>query len=232
MKGSFIFSSCYGRRSLAADHNDAMRENIKKQAMEGFVRRSIQSVRDTFESHKDRTKQVILASSLGQALSDLGVHAEPTEITELLKSWDLNNDGGLDFQEFSALVNMPSPIEEWVGGLSLNRLVADALPRGSCPIKDQLRHLSRTTPEQVKVSCEIIKEELLRVLQEKLDDLKKSFEKLDSQPEGESNSKFQIFKMNVGTVNDFHKGLSSRIGKRELLTLTDFFTINLMFPCK
>ena len=189
-----------------------MRESLKKQVMEGCVRRSAQFVHDTFNSHKDKTKQVILASSLGRALSDLGVHADPTEIEELLKSGDLNDDGGLDFQEFLSLVNKPSPIEEWVGGLPLNQLVSDALPRASCPIQDQLRHLSRTTREQLEVACEVIKEELLKVLQHNLDVLKVSFEMLDNQPAPESNSKFQIFKMSVGTINDFHEGLSSRVG--------------------
>ena len=197
-----------------------MREKIKKQVMEGHVRRSTQFVRETFDSHKDKTKQEILASSLGQALSDLGVHVEATNIEVLLKSRDLNDDGGLDFQEFSSLVSMPSPTEEWVGGLPLKQLVSDAMPRVNCPIKDQLRHLSRTNREQLEVSCEIIKEALLNILLENLDVLKKSFEKLDGQPTAESNStsktasKFQIFNMSVGTIDDFHEGLSSRIGNR------------------
>jgi hypothetical protein len=189
-----------------------MREKLKKQVMEGFVRRSIQFVQDTFDSHKDKAKQVILASSLGRALSDLGVHAESTQIEELLKSRGLNDDVGIDFQEFSSLVNMLSPTEEWVGGLPLNQLVSDALPRASCPVKDQLRYLSRITPQQLEISCEIIKESLFEMLQQNLDALKDSFAKLDSQPTAESNSKFQIFKMSVGTIDDFHEGLSSRVG--------------------
>jgi Ca2+-binding EF-hand superfamily protein len=202
---------------------EAMREKIRNQVLEGFLRRSVQFVQATFDAHKDKTKQVIFASSLGRALSDMGVHSEPTEIEELLKSWDLNDDGGLDFQEFASLVSMPSPTEEWVAALPLTKLVSDALPRASCSAKDQLRHLSKTTPEELKVSCEIITEKLLEVLQEKLDDLKKSFEKLDSEHAAESNPKFQIFKMGVGNIADFHEGLSSRIGNGFLHLHFDVF---------
>ena len=204
---------------------DSTREKIRKQVNEGFKRRSIQFVQETFDSHKDKVKEVILAPSLGRALRDLGVLVEATEIEELLKSRDLNDDGGLDFQEFSSLVSMPSPIEEWVGELSVTQLVSDALPRVTGPIKDQLRNLSRITREQLEDSCEIMKESFLKVLQENLDTLKDSFEKLDSQQAAESNSKFKISKMSAGNIADFHDGLTSRIGIRPYCSKFDIARI-------
>jgi hypothetical protein len=200
------------KRPCTTTATDTTHEKIRNQVQEGFLRRNTQHIQQTFDLHKDAVKQVILASSLGRALSDLGVHAEATEIEEVLKPRDLNEDGGLDFQEFSSLVNMPSPAEEWVGELPLSQLVSHALPRANCPIKDQLRHLSRTSPDQLEVTCEVIKEELLKILQLKLDVLKESFAKLDNQSAAGSNSKFQTFKMSVGSIDDFHEGLSSRVG--------------------
>jgi hypothetical protein len=196
---------------------DSTREKIRKQVNEGVNRRSYKLLRDTFDLHKENASDVILASSLGPVLTDLGVRA--AEIEELLKSRGIDADGELDFQEFSLLVNTPSPIEEWASELSLSQLVSDAMPRVDCPIKDQLRYLSRATTEQLEDACEIIKESLFKVLQEKVAVLKEGYEKLDSQPAAGSNSKFQICKMSVGTITDFHEGLASRIGIR----FSDFF---------
>jgi hypothetical protein len=187
-------------------------EKIKAQVEAGFRRRNIEFVKSTFESHKDIAKNLILASSLGSALSCLDVHVEATEIDEVLKSRDLNGDGGLNFQEFSSLVSSPSPVEEWVGELRLNQLVADAMPREDGLVKEQLRCLSKTTLEQLEVSCEIIKKVLLEILQKGLASLKESFEKLDSQAAVTNNSKYQISKMSAGNISNFHDGLACRIG--------------------
>ena len=192
---------------------DAALEKIRAQVRAGLKRRNIEFVRAAFESHKDIGKNAILASSLGAALGSLDIRVDSAEIGVLLKSRDLNDDGGLDFEEFSSLVSTPSSLEEWVRGLQLNQLVADTLPRADCPTNEQLRHLSQTTPKQLEASCEIIKEMLFKTLQENTAALKESFEKLDRQAAAESNSKFQISKMSVGNIADFHDGLASRIGE-------------------
>jgi hypothetical protein len=187
------------------------RAKVRGQVEAGFRRRRIEMVQITFESHCDKTKNVIFASSLGPALSDLGMHIDEAEVDELLKSRDLNDDGGLDFHEFWSLVCTPSPVEEWVRELPLAQLVADALPCEDRLAKDQLRYLSRITPEQLAESLEIMKESLNKTLCERLVVLKEAFDKLDVQAAA-SNSKFQISKMSVGNIADFHEGLASRIG--------------------
>ncbi len=211
--------SRHGFQGLAIEiENVESLEKIKKQVEAGINRRNDQFVRTIFDSHKDvatNATESISARSLGTALSNLDFFVNaPESIAELLKSRGLNDDGGLDFQEFRSLVNTPSPIEEWVSGLPLTQLVADAMPRTDVPIKDQLRHLCKATAAQLKESCEVIKEGLLKILQEKLDALKDAYEKLDSHAASGSNSKFQVFGMNVGSIADFDKGLASRIGSR------------------
>jgi cell division protein FtsB len=201
---------------------------IRKQIEEGSKRRTKQYVESTFNTYKDKERSIILATCLGPALRDLGVPIEPSEIDNLLKSRDLNNDGGLDFQEFSSLVSTPSPIEEWVGELPVIQLVSDALPRAGGTTKDQLRYLSKASPEQLEESCESIKEYLLKVLQEGVVVLKESYDKLDKRPAAASNSKFQISEMSVGTIADYHEGLSSRIGKCTFIAvfLSAVFCVN------
>jgi hypothetical protein len=189
-------------------------EKIRMQVEAGFKRRNSDFIRATFESHKNVTKNGVLSSSLGPALNNLGLVVDPSEIDEILKSRDLNSDGVLNFQEFLSLVSTPSQVEEWVGGLPLTQMVSDALPRVAGLGADQLRHLSNATLKDLEVSCEIIKEGLLQTLQEKLAVLKTAYKKLDSQTAAGSNTKFQISKMSVGSIADFHKGLTTRIGER------------------
>lgn len=205
--------------SFRTDSNRSIRtEQIRKQVEKGFARRNIEFVRSIFDSHKRKESELISTSSLVSALSDLGSHIQAAEIDELLNYRSLN-DVGIDFQEFLSLVGTPSPIEEWVKELPLTQLVADAMPCIDCLKTDQLRHLSRATRIQLEESCETIKEYLFKILQEKLIVLKEAYEKLDSQPAPDCNSKFQISKMSVGNIDDFHEGLANRIGDKPNLFL-------------
>ena len=58
-----------------------------------------------------------------------------------------------------------------------------------------------------------MKEEL-RKAQQLLQEIRQAHEALAEQL---SNTKYQIRKMDVGSTDDFHKGLSDRIGKRALV---------------
>jgi hypothetical protein len=200
---------------------EPVHEQIRKRVAKGFERRNIEFVRETFDSHKGKDSEVISASSLAPALVDLGVLINATELDEILKvrssgTRDLNDDGGLNFREFTSLVCTPSPIEEWITELPLSQIVADAMPvqnaSADCLITDQLRHLSQATSKQLEESCDVIKEFLFKILQEKLSLLKEAYANLDSQTTANSNSKFQISKMSVGNIADFHEGLAQRIG--------------------
>jgi hypothetical protein len=162
------------------------RENIRQRAEtaeEGRTRRNKAYVQKIFESFKDLSSESILAPSLGRALSELGMYVDATEIDGLLQSRNLDDNGGLNLQEFMSLVGTPSPIEEWVKTLPLSELVlfADALLQEDCLIKDQLRHLSKITQQQLEKSCQIIMGRLFKTLQEQLAILKVAFDKLDNQ---------------------------------------------------
>jgi hypothetical protein len=111
---------------------------------------------------------------------------------------------------------MPSPVEEWARSLPLAQIVAEALPKNDCLIKEQLRYLSKTSQDQLAESCDAITEGVRRSLQEQLAVLKRAYEKLDSQAAAVSNDKFQIVSMSVGDISDFHEGLAARIGNHSL----------------
>ena len=79
---------------------------------------------------------------------------------------------------------------------------------------DQLRGLASLTTDQLDAaaasSAASLKEELRKV-QQLLQEISQAHEALAEQL---SNTKYQIRKMDVGSTDDFHKGLSDRIGKR------------------
>ena len=211
--------------ALTADSNDGCKEQetstrskLLNQVEEGFKRRIKNNIRIAFESHKDPATGSILASSLKSALLSLGISLNTEDLSEIFKSRGLSHDEGLDFQDFKSLVSIPSPIEEWVRALPLSELVADAMPKNDgCLQLDQLRNLSRMTQDQLEIACNVIREYLMKILQEQLAVLKDVHAKLDSHVAAENNEKFQICKMNVGNISDFHEGLASRIGKMHWL---------------
>jgi hypothetical protein len=193
----------------------AARLKILNQLNEGLKRTNLDCIQATFETHKDLETNFISASSLESALTDFGIILHSSDLNEILESRDLNDAKGLDLEGFKSLVTMPSPIEEWVRALPLNRLVSDAMPRPvSCFRKDQLWHLSNVTLEQLEVSCDVIKARLIKILEEHLGILKTV---LNCHPASndisENVEKFQICKMRVGDIDDFHQGLAGRIGK-------------------
>jgi hypothetical protein len=195
---------------------DMLRLEISNQIDAGLKRRNHDNhiVEITFESYKDPETGLMVASSIETALNHLGIKVHSEDIIELYTSRGLNVHEGLEFQDFNSIVCMPSPIEEWVGELHLSKLVADAMPRIHCCSKDQLRHLSRTTRQQVAVLCDVIKEYLSKMLEEHLATLERVYAELDSKADddSEASDKFQIVKMNVGSIDDFHEGLVVRIG--------------------
>jgi hypothetical protein len=191
---------------------EGLRSTIRKQVADGFKRRDKEFVRITFDSHKDHKTGSILASSLESALSNLGI-SSGNMVDEIN-----TNDGGLDFEEFWSLVTAPSPIEEWVSALHVHQLIADAMPKiDSCQRKDQLCHLSSMTQQQLCVSCDVIMEYLVKIMQENLDLLKDAYTKLSNQSAPCLNEKNQISEMCAGNVDNFHKGLAAHIGKSRTL---------------
>jgi hypothetical protein len=191
---------------------DVTRLKIANQINVGFGRRNSEFVRTTFESHKDPNTGTIVASSLESALIDLGVFFHASDLSDILKSRGLYGVG-LDFENFRSIVSLPSPVEEWIRALPLHELVADAMPKTEgCLSKDQLHHVISTPMEQLKVSFDLIIEHLAKILVDHIAVLKDTLEKQAPFGINENVDKFQICKMNVGDIANFHEGLASRIG--------------------
>ena len=181
---------------------------LKIQIQDGFKRRKDENVRSTFDSHKKN--EVISESSLRAALKDLGIDVLEKDISELLMSSD---DGSLDFNEFSLLVSRSSPGLDFVRSLPLAELVFDGLP------KMELRHLCEISPDVLEDSLLAITEGLRMMLQESLAALKKSYVDREAAASNPAAAKFEIIKMSVGSIQDFHKGIAARIGANVYLCI-------------
>ena len=193
-------------------------KKLKIQIQDGFNRRNKEHIRSVFDTHK--SDMVITAASLCAALKDLGINVTEVEIDELLKSSDTNDDGGLDFDEFSTLVSRSSSGLEFLRSLPLAELVWDGLPKEQgCAGENQLRHLSKISPKDLEVSIQAITEGLAKLLHENVAALKKAYDLLDSKAEANdtASAKFEMIKMSVGTIKDFHEGIAPRIGDAQNL---------------
>ena len=109
--------------------------------------------------------------------------------------------------------NLPDDLEMLLEDHRLS-FVAAALRAHAPSGTDQLRGLASLTTDQLDAaaasSAACLKEEL-RKAQQLLQEISQAREALAEQL---SNTKYQIRKMDVGTTDDFHKGLSDRIGER------------------
>jgi hypothetical protein len=142
-------------------------------------------------------------------------------------------NAGLDFQvqKILSLGICSSTIEEWVRTLPLNQLISAALPKtDSSHSTDQLRHLSRMTQDNVKAACDDIMKNLEKILEEHLAILKKAFETLDTQEVADSTAGNERQTMIAGNIDDFHQGLSARIGKMRCLYLDMCFRVIFLPP--
>ena len=191
---------------------------LQIQIENGFKRRKDENVRATFDSHKQG--KFITESSLRAALKDLGIDVLEEDVDEMLKTSDMNADGGLDFDEFSLLVARSSPGLEFLRSLPLAELVLDGLPNMEGRVaangtgEVQLRHLCSISQNELDISIQAIAKGLRTMLQENLAALKKAYDLLDSNAAAgnAAAAKFQIIKMSVGTIHDFHAGIAARIG--------------------
>jgi hypothetical protein len=81
---------------------------------------------------------------------------------------------------------------------------------------DPLRVVSALSPSQIDALCVAFLDGLKVLVTNQISDLKKSLRAMDDLAASASNDaskKFEIFGMSCGKINDFHDGLSGRVGE-------------------
>jgi ankyrin repeat protein len=193
----------------------------------GENRRNEQYVRDLFNRHKDASGGLSVAA-LAQALTDADAPVVPDSeayAAASISRFDANCNGLMDFGEFVRAVNAPDELALFFQEKRMPAL-ADALRALVGRGQDQLLKVSQLSPEQMQAAASAVCSHIPHQAKSIQEELQRSFAaqfELQTQAEGDGGSKFTITKMACGHIEDFHAGLSDRVGmphldfKREMM---------------
>ncbi len=152
------------------------------------------------------------APAAAAALLELGVSGDAHAV---FADMDVNSDGIVD-EEFRAVVGMTSSVESWAKRLPWWQAVADAMPKPNASRDDPLRVVAGLSDEQIDAVCRVVAEETATELRRQIKHLEWSFLQMDLAEQervaGGAGAKFQTFKANAGTIENFYAGLGGRIG--------------------
>ena len=154
----------------------------------------------------------------------MGIEMQREKCAQLFREVDIDEDDGLDAEEFLRAINCPSELEQWSSTLPLAKLLGCCLETAmvralvDCPSaqSDPIRKIVCMSSQDINTVADEFGEGLRRLVTQKVKELKQCFWELDKKAaEGSdgSSAKFQTFAMSAGTVEDFHKGLIDRVGK-------------------
>ncbi len=192
-----------------------MKPNIKF-VIDRVNRRHIETV---FSKYADTSSGKISLIQFRPALQAMGIMITSEREEELFKETDIDEDNSLDRDEFFRAINMPSELEPWASTLPLSKLLAGCVETalaGANELSDPLRKVADLSTQEMDQVTDDFSGAFRLILEEHVKDLKCSFSEMDKlAAEGSdgSNSKFQTFEMNAGTVDNFHKGLADRVGE-------------------
>ena len=173
-----------------------------------------QEVTRVYQEHAvPGTYRYIPSGKLERVLEELGVVVTKDELDHHTRIVNLNFDSCIRYNAFKHIVLSPSAAEVWASTLPLSRLIADALPKISdC---NHLRVISSLTSQEAEFVAEEVCAALRVLLLRHVGQLKASFQSMDKlmlKDGAHAISKFDVSKMEAGTIQDFFNGLEGRIG--------------------
>ncbi len=108
---------------------------------------------------KSKSILLIRTDGLKDALLELGVPVERDQVEELMLIMDLDENGGLDFEEFKLAVQQPpTQLEQWASMLPLAGMLARSLPVNGGQGDPPLRDFSRLDEDEIDVAVEVFSE--------------------------------------------------------------------------
>jgi hypothetical protein len=151
---------------------------------------------------------------------------------ELFISMDMNEDGFLDLTEFRRAMGTRSAFEQFILQIvPLHEIISSALPRKSQ--RSSLEVFKGLTSHEITEMADAVSGVLETVLAEKVLQLRESWEAAQAKEahDGPSNSKFLVVEwLKAGRIQDYHNGLSGRVGEDLLSKKCISFTVsNLIF---
>jgi hypothetical protein len=152
---------------------------------------------------------------LGPALKDCGVDLSPGEVDVIFNLSDDNDDPGLDLEEFYFAAKTPTKVQQWADTLQLSRVFARCLMMRNRNLEDPVAGVADLSSADLADVIDVFCRGLRRILADGQSELKKclaAMQASNSATDGAS-SKFQTFKMSSGAVDDFHRGVTERVGE-------------------
>jgi hypothetical protein len=209
-------------------HIESKEEKAVEKYLETRDHAYLKRVFDVYAKYYDHSKtKLIKSKELRQALIDkLEVEMNSDQVERLIESMDLDENGGLDFEEFKLAVQQPpTELEQWVATLPINGMLARSLPIRDSQGEKMLRNVSVLGNDGIKTTVNVFSKALEKLLMKARDNLRQTFDIMDDRA-SEANAggvsaspKFQTFKMSTGNIQTYMEGLSSRIGTLPLATL-------------
>ncbi len=189
---------------------------VKERVRRARCQRGESFIREVFDRHATKSTDSpdgeLRDEQFETALRDLGISRD------FKTSRAADHNSPVDYEEWRAFVTIPSPVEAWARRVPWWQSVADAMPSPVATDEDPLRSVSQMATEDVDAVCSVVAEEVSRELRAQILNLARAFEQLDRRKEdidAGGAAKFQTYKANAGNVDDFHKGLGSRIGTKD-----------------
>ena len=138
------------------------------------------SVDKIFNQHASTTncfsKRILLRPSLAPALKDCGLELSEEEIELVFKQADLNDDQGLDLDEFRTAVKFPTKLQQWADTLPLSQLLAHCLAAKSRNKQDPVKDIAGLSATDLADTIDLFCRCVRRILAERVTELEKCFE--------------------------------------------------------
>jgi hypothetical protein len=190
----------------------------------GFLRRDENYLKDVFQKHcndHQSGETGLLKESMRAALKDahfpLFCGALAASDDELMRQVDVDSSGRVSFEEFRQFVLQRGSVENWMKTERFLQILSDSvapllgLDGGS---DDQMHQLAKLSPNIFRRALDAAMIGFDMQFQLSHEKLQKIIKAVTAQTERLSQSKFEVVsKLACGSIDDFHKGLESRIGR-------------------
>jgi hypothetical protein len=162
-----------------------------------------------------KLKRFVTPEKFYSALKACGANRSSKDAAILFRSMDIDENGGLDLQEFKRAVATPTKLEQWIASLPIPRLLARCLTSIGEGVEDPVREFCQLRGENLNEAVTAFCFDLGNTLAKYQSQLNLSYKEMERRArDGERGvfSKFQISKLNCGGIEDFHRGLEGRVG--------------------
>ncbi len=200
--------------------------SLKQQVADSVFRRSNQNIESVYLKYA-KDQRGVCQGDFFNACQEVRFDFSGREDTdEIFINMDMNDDGFLDFSEFCRAMGTRSAAEQFIlQTIPLHEIISSALPRkpGRSPL-DAFREL---TSGEITEMAQAVSGVLETILIEKVTQLRESWEAAMAKEihEGQNSSKFLVIELKAGGIQDYHNGLSGRVGDETVL-----YTIHSLFP--